>query len=547
MGRDHGGAARAVRARGAGRTDDDLDATRRAPQPRVPRRAGRSRPRCAGWTTRTRRWGSCTPADRSIRLSDRLQDDAGVGGRLRAGPRAGAPARAGPRRTRSGPGSTDYPRAERAKGYLEGGRAAAGSRPAGRWTGELEPVEPSRASRDQVAHVRLVGGQRVDRPPAHVERLLADRVLGAVGCRREEADVEVRDTAARVAERHGVHVEVHRRRRRAPGRRPRTPRCASRSAAPARVASPRLEWPPNWNQQPRLAVQVSSTWLRSAESTSALGGEVVGKAGARAARRGARAGARRTRAQRAPAPASARPSARSTPSASACRLTSGGRTVLGRRRRCRRTPSSSSVGAAAASKSSSLSSAGASACPRGSRAGRRGRRRSAAGRGAPRRASRASAPWRERSEPHSVEASRSRRGRSSRPTSAANVCSAGPPAARRRRTASCSLAAAGIRLGGGLADDLVDPALDQRERGLEPLERGLLLRASPRARTARPPAPPGSPPGWSGRCRASTPRCSDDVDGRCRGRSPRPRAIRCSRSHGTCANSRWWAASRSAR
>ena len=59
--------------------------------------------------------------------------------------------------------------------------------------------------------------------------------------------------------------------------------------------------------------------------------------------------------------------------------------------------------------------------------------------------SRASAPWRVRSEPHSVEASRSRRGRSSSPTSDAKVCSAGPPAARRRRTASWSLAAAGIR------------------------------------------------------------------------------------------------------
>ena len=59
--------------------------------------------------------------------------------------------------------------------------------------------------------------------------------------------------------------------------------------------------------------------------------------------------------------------------------------------------------------------------------------------------SRPSVPWRVRSEPHRVEASRSRRGRSSRPTRVAKVCSAGPPAARRRRTASCSLAADGIR------------------------------------------------------------------------------------------------------
>ena len=66
---------------------------------------------------------------------------------------------------------------------------------------------------------------------------------------------------------------------------------------------------------------------------------------------------------------------------------------------------------------------------------------------------------------------------------------------------------------GGLADDLVDPALDQRERGLEADQRGLLRRGLLAARTARPRAPPGSRPGWSGRCRASTPRCSDDVDG----------------------------------
>ncbi|CPU67220.1 Uncharacterised protein [Mycobacteroides abscessus] len=39
---------------------------------------------------------------------------------------------------------------------------------------------------------------------------------------------------------------------------------------------------------------------------------------------------------------------------------------------------------------------------------------------------------------HRAAASRERRGRSSRPTSVANVCSAGPPAARRRRSISRS-------------------------------------------------------------------------------------------------------------
>ena len=92
--------------------------------------------------------------------------------------------------------------------------------------------------------------------------------------------------------------------------------------------------------------------------------------------------------------------------------------------------------------------------------------------------SRASAPCRVRSEPHSVEASRSRRGRSSRPTSDAKVCSAGPPEARRRRTASWSLVGGRHPLVGRLADDLVDPALDQREGHLEPLQRRLPARGS---------------------------------------------------------------------
>ena len=59
--------------------------------------------------------------------------------------------------------------------------------------------------------------------------------------------------------------------------------------------------------------------------------------------------------------------------------------------------------------------------------------------------SRASTPaaWVSRS--HSTAASRSLRGRSSRPTSVANVCSAGPPVARRRRRVSLSAEVPGIR------------------------------------------------------------------------------------------------------
>src|SRR5438874_1356850 len=44
---------------------------------------------------------------------------------------------------------------------------------------------------------------------------------------------------------------------------------------------------------------------------------------------------------------------------------------------------------------------------------------------------------------HSAAASLRRRGRSSRPTSVANVASAGPPLARRRRAVSCSATAEG--------------------------------------------------------------------------------------------------------
>ena len=88
--------------------------------------------------------------------------------------------------------------------------------------------------------------------------------------------------------------------------------------------------------------------------------------------------------------------------------------------------------------------------------------------------SRASVPWRVRSEPHSVEASRSRRGRSSRPTREAKVCSAGPPGGAAAAYGLLEPGRGGHPLGGGLADDLVDPALHQREGDLEPRERGLL-------------------------------------------------------------------------
>ena len=76
---------------------------------------------------------------------------------------------------------------------------------------------------------------------------------------------------------------------------------------------------------------------------------------------------------------------------------------------------------------------------------------------------------------HSAAASRSRRGRSSSPTRVANVCSAGPPVARRRRDGFAQRLGAGHPVAGGGRDDRVDPALDQGEQRLQPAQRGLLL------------------------------------------------------------------------
>ena len=81
----------------------------RRPAPRVPRRAssprgpaelsrrylGGARPpdqRALGRSTRTRRWGSCTPSDGTIRVSDRLKGMPGLRARLRAAARARPPA-----------------------------------------------------------------------------------------------------------------------------------------------------------------------------------------------------------------------------------------------------------------------------------------------------------------------------------------------------------------------------------------------------------------------------------------------------------------------
>ena len=97
--------------------------------------------------------------------------------------------------------------------------------------------------------------------------------------------------------------------------------------------------------------------------------------------------------------------------------------------------------------------------------------------GWPQAASRAAAPCLASMAANRLAASRSRRGRSSRPTSPANAFSAGPPVARRRRTASPRAAVCGRCSRVARSVDDVDPALDQGEVGLEPRQGGLLGRA----------------------------------------------------------------------
>ena len=97
----------------------------------LPRRAGRRPSRCAGSTTRTSRWGSCTPGDRTIRLSARLQGmPAWVVDYVLVHELAHL--------LEPGHDATfwawvdRYPQAERAKGYLLGWSAAAHARAAAR-------------------------------------------------------------------------------------------------------------------------------------------------------------------------------------------------------------------------------------------------------------------------------------------------------------------------------------------------------------------------------------------------------------------------------
>ena len=93
------------------------------------------RPTSVRWVDNmTTRWASCTTSTGEIRLSDRLQTAAGLGGRLRAAPRAGPPDRARATASGSGTGSTATraPSARRATSRASPTRSRWTSRPATR-------------------------------------------------------------------------------------------------------------------------------------------------------------------------------------------------------------------------------------------------------------------------------------------------------------------------------------------------------------------------------------------------------------------------------
>ena len=168
------------------------------------------------------RWGSCTPSDRSIRLSTRLQGMPAwvidyvlvheLAHLLESG------------HTPEFWSWVDrYPKAERAKGFLEGVAAASqlgidADPPDCSDEGAAQMARDDRASSprpglarvDQPAHLGGVVRQVVDRPPADVDRLVADLRHGSVGRQGEETYVEMGDLLVLAAEADDVRVEVQR-------------------------------------------------------------------------------------------------------------------------------------------------------------------------------------------------------------------------------------------------------------------------------------------------------------------------------------------------
>ena len=143
---------------------------------------------------------------------------------------------------RSGRWVDRYPQAEKAKGYLLGWSAAARVDAAAAATRSTERLLNHRhdvpAGRARTMLGLQAGGQRVDRPPAHVERLLADRVRGAVGGATATKRTSRWWTPPRGSQNGDrVLVEVHRHRGRARG--PRRPDSSRPRAARRRPGSGR--------------------------------------------------------------------------------------------------------------------------------------------------------------------------------------------------------------------------------------------------------------------------------------------------------------------
>ena len=207
------------------------------------------------------RWGSCTPSDRSIRLSSRLQGmpawvvdyvlvhelahllepghDAallGVGRPLPAG-RAGQglPARLLRGRPPRAAAVRDPRPCSSAEGSLA--RRESTSSVSASDSSAREAVRASRA-RDRSTSSASSG---LGTPAAGHQRTSSDSSLtgcsAPVGGDGDEAHVEVVDAAARVAERHGVLAQLHRHRVEHAARRSRTPRWPR--AAPRRPGSRR--------------------------------------------------------------------------------------------------------------------------------------------------------------------------------------------------------------------------------------------------------------------------------------------------------------------
>ena len=216
---------------------------------------GLAEPLSVRWVDNQRsRWGSCTPADRTIRLSRRLQDMPGwvvdyvlvheLAHLLEAG-----------HNPRFWSLVARYPRAEQAKAWLDG--YSAGARLEGAVDVRRRPLKPRPGQGDQLDQVGLGVRQGVGRPPADLERLVADRGPAPGepprgtgrrgGARRRAAQ---NGTACSLElDRHGVQRRAARP----------DSSVASRSAAPASEASPGSTWPPSWNHRRALACSVSST------------------------------------------------------------------------------------------------------------------------------------------------------------------------------------------------------------------------------------------------------------------------------------------------